>query len=423
MRSVFRHRDFTLLWAGLTVSDLGNAVTFVAMPMVAVFALQASAFEVGLISAASTFAWLVIALPAGVWVDRARRRTVMIASDIARAVLMVSIPVAWWLGVLTVTQLVIVALLVGVGSVLFTIADTAFLPNVLPKDRLADGNGAMQASLSASNVAGPGIAGLLVQLVGAPVTLLIDAVSFLVSAATVGAMRTKETKPERPAKRPKLLTEVREGLRYVFRTPLPRTLAIGVGLCNVVLGGYDTVIILFLARQLHLPAGAIGLLFAVAAVGGLLGSLVAGRIARWLGDARTIVLDTAVFVGAGLLLPFTQPGLGLIWFVVGSLLFGACIGVFNVLVISALQSTTPAHLRGRVTASTRTFTRGAIPLGALLGGALASVVAPRWALTIMMVLLLPMPFIFRLSPLGRVRTVTELAPAAEPSSATAGQPA
>lgn len=416
MRSVFRHRDFTLLWAGLTVSDLGNAVTFVAMPMVAVFALQASAFEVGLISAASTFAWLVIALPAGVWVDRARRRTVMIVSDIARAALMVSIPVAWWLDVLTVTQLVIVALLIGVGSVLFTIADTAFLPNVLPKERLADGNGAMQASLSASNVAGPGIAGLLVQLVGAPVTLLLDAVSFLVSAATVGAMRTKETKPERPAKRPKLLTEVREGLRYVFRTPLPRTLAIGVGLCNVVLGGYDTVIILFLARQLHLPAGAIGLLFAVAAVGGLLGSLVAGRIARWLGDARTIVLDTAVFVGAGLLLPFTQPGLGLIWFVVGSLLFGGCIGVFNVLVISALQATTPAHLLGRVTASTRTFTRGAIPLGALLGGALASVVAPRWALTIMMVLLLPMPFIFRLSPLGRVRTVDELAPTAEPSS-------
>jgi MFS family permease len=339
----------------------------------------------------------------------------MIASDIARAVLFASIPVAWWLDVLTVAQLIVVSLLAGVGTVLFTIADTAFLPEVLPRDRLTDGNGAMQASMSASNIAGPGLAGFLVQVIGAPVTMLVDAASFVVSAATVAAMRTRETPAPKPQQRPRLLTEVREGLRYVFRTPLPRTLAIGVGLCNLVLGGYDTVLILFFARQLHLPAVTIGVLFGVTAIGGLLGSLSAGRLARRIGDARAIVLVTTGFVGSGLLLPFTTNGLGLAWFVVGSLLFGGCIGVFNVCVISAMQATTPSHLLGRVSASIRTFTRGAIPLGALLGGGLASIVAPRWALAIMMVLLLPMPVIFWRSPVGRVRTIAELAPAADPA--------
>lgn len=410
MPSVFRYRDFTLLWTGLTVSDLGNAVTFVALPLVAVLALRASAFEVGLISAASSVAWLVIALPAGVWVDRARRRYVMIGADLARAVLMASIPVAWWLGALTVAQLVVVSLLVGVGTVLFVIADTAFMPHVLPRDRLHDGNGALQASMNASNIAGPGLAGFLVQLVGAPATLLVDAVSFLVSAGTVGAMRTREERPPRPAERPRLLAEVRDGLRYVFRNPLPRTLAVGIGLCNLVFGGYDTVAILFLARQLHLSAGAVGVLFGVGPVGGLLGSMAAGRLARRFGDGRITVAATVVMVLGGLLLPFTRAGLGLTWFVAGSVILSAAIGVFNVCVVSAMQSTTPPNLLGRVSASTRMFTRGSIPLGALFGGGLATWFAPRWALTITMLLLLPMPLVFRFSPLGRVRTVAELAP-------------
>jgi MFS family permease len=410
MPSVFRHRDFTLLWAGLTVSDLGNAVTFVALPLVAVLVLHASALQVGLVSAASTVAWLLVALPAGVWVDRLRRRPVMVISDLARAVLMASIPLAWWLDVLSVTQLVLVALLVGVGTVFFTIADTALLAQVLPRDRLADGNGALQASMSGANIAGPGLAGVLIGAVGAPATLLVDAVSFLVSAGTVGAMRTREVVAPATQRR-RLLAEVRDGLAYVFRTPLPRTLALGVGLCNLVLGGYDTIVVLLLARQLRLSPGVIGVLFGVASVGGLLGSMVAGRLSRRFGDARTPVLATMVMVAAGLVLPFTQRGWGLAPFVAGSLVLSASIGVFNVCVISAMQATTPPAMLGRAAASTRLFTRGSMPLGALAGGVLATVLAPRWALATIMVLLVPMPLVFRFSPLGRVREVSQLAPA------------
>ncbi len=422
MASVLRHRDFALLWAGQTVSDLGNAVTFVALPLVAVLVLHASSFQVGLIAAASSVAWLFIALPAGVWTDRRRRRPVMIASDVVRALLMFSIPVAWWLDILTVTQLVLVALLLGAGGVLFTIADGAFMPQVLPRDRLADGNGALQASMSAANITGPGLAGLLIQLIGAPVTLLVDAVSFLVSAGTVAAMRTREEPPARPAQHPRMLGEVLDGLRYVFRNPLPRTLALGVGLANLVYGGYDTVVVLFLARQLHLPAGVIGVLFGVASVGGLLGSMLAGRLTRRYGDARVPVRATIVMVIGGLLMPLTMTGFGLIWFVAGSLLLSAGIGVFNVCVVSAMQATTPARMLGRALASTRMFTRGGLPLGALFGGLLATLFAPRWALAIVMLLQVPMPLVFLLSPLGRVRTVAELPHPVEPEPAEPAAP-
>jgi MFS family permease len=209
---------------------------------------------------------------------------------------------------------------------------------------------------------------------------------------------------------------VAEGLRYVLRTPLPRTIALGIGLCNLVLGGFDTVVILFLARQLRQSAGLIGVLLAVGSVGGMLGAALAGRVARRLGDARTPVLMTAAMVPAGLLLPLTGTGWGLAWFVAGSVLFTAAVGVFNVCVISAIQATTPPGMLGRVAASVRVFTRGALPLGALFGGALASVFAPRWALATLMLLLVPLPVVFRLSPLGRAREIRELAPA-EPGPA------
>lgn len=413
MPSVLRHRDFRLLWAGLTVSELGNSVTYVALPLVAVLALHASAFQIGLISAASSVAWLVIGLPAGVWVDRLRRRPVMIASDLVRAVLMVSIPVGWWLGVLTVAQLVAVALLLGVGTVFFTLANTAFTPRVLPADRLPDGNSLLQASMSGANIAGPGLAGVLVQLLGGPATLLFDAVSFLVSAAAVRVMGTRE-EIHAPSRHRRLRTDLRQGMAHMIHTPLARTLAIGASVCNLALSAFDTVVIIFLVHQLHLTPGLIGLVFGVISVGGLLGSAVAGWLARRLGDARTIVL-AAVGSLFGLLTPLATGGLGLSWLLLGGLGLSAAIGVFNVCVVSGMQATVPHELLGRVMASVRVFSRGALPVGALLGGALATWLVPRAALAVSVLMLLPIPVIFWLSPLARVRTLAQLGPGrAEP---------
>jgi MFS family permease len=406
MPSVLRHRDFALLWSGLAVSELGNTVTFLAFPLVAVLALGTSPLLVGVVGAAGSMAWLIVGLPAGVWVDRLPRRRVMIASDLARAALLLSIPVAWWLGLLTVAQLAVVALLAGAGEVLFSLANTALLPRVLPAERVADGNSVLQASFSGAAIIGPGVGGGLVQLLGAPVALLVDAASFLVSAATVGAMRTRESAPERPQQR-RLRTELREGMSYMVRTPLPRTLALTATLCNLALSGYDVVIILFAVRDLHLAAGLIGLVFGAGSVGGLLGSALAGRLAGRVGDARAILL-AALGVVFGLLTPLATGGLGLAWLIAGSFGATAAIGVFNVCVLSAMQTTVPSALLGRVAASVRVFTRGVMPIGALLGGALAGWLPERAALAIVVTLLLGVPVLAWTSPLARVRSTAEL---------------
>jgi MFS family permease len=415
MASVLRQRDFGLLWGAQTVSELGSAVTLVAFPLVAIGVLHASNFEVGVITASSTAAWLLFGLPAGVWVDRWPRRPVMIVADLGRAALMASVPLAWAFGVLSVAQLIGVALLAGVLTVFFNVANTAFLPAVVEPDRLPDGNSALQASFAAAGIAGPSLGGALVQLFSAPVAVLADAVSFVASALCVLRIRSAEPHlaaapaQAEPAARRRLSAEVAEGVRNVLGNPLTRVIVSGITLSNFLFGGFEAVVFVFLARQLGLRASVVGLLFAVGGIGALVGSVAAGAIARRFGDARPLWLSTVVSAAAGLLLPLTTSGWGLAWFVTGMLAMNAAFAAFNVYVLSAVQGGTEARLLGRVIASTRLFTRGAIALGGLAGGALASVVSPRAALAILMALTVLTPLQLRLSPVGRVRRLAELA--------------
>ncbi|GAA5200682.1 MFS transporter [Rugosimonospora acidiphila] len=409
MVSALWQRGFRLLWSAQTVSELGSAVTLVAFPLVAIGVLHASNFEVGVITASSNAAWLLVGLPAGVWVDRWPRRPVMIVTDLGRAVLMASIPLAWGLGVLSVAQLITVALLGGVLTVFFNVANTAFLPAVVGTDRLADGNSALQASFAAAGIAGPSLGGGLVQLLGAPGAVIADAASFMVSALCVLRIRTTEPRSPVPADslpvRRRLSAEVGEGVRYVLGNPLTRVIVSGVTLANFVIGGFDAVVFVFLARQLGLRAAVVGLLFAIGGVGALGGSILAGTLARRFGGGRLLWMSSAVEAAGSLLIPLTTPGWGLAWFVVGMLVLSAAGAAFNVYAITAVQRDTQARLLGRVFASTRLFTRGGIALGGLVGGALASVASPRTALAILMALTVLPPLWMRFSPVGRYNSV------------------
>jgi MFS family permease len=407
MASVLRQRDFRLLWSAQTVSELGTAVTLVAFPLLAIAVLHASNFEVGVITAASTAAWMLVGLPAGVWVDRWPRRPVMVVADLGRAALMASVPLAWALGVLTVAQLIGVALVTGVLTVFFNVADTAFLPAVVAPDRLADGNGALQASFAAAGIAGPSLGGGLVQLFGAPAALLADTASFIASAVCVLRIRAPEPRVAAPARR-KLSTEVGEGVRYVLGHPLTRMVVSTVTLSNFLFGGFDAVVFVFLARQLGLRASLVGLLFAAGGVGALIGSVGAGTASRRLGDARLLWTSAVAVSVGGLLTPLAVPGWGLAWFVVGMVLLNAGVAVFNVCAVTAIQGGTPPELLGRTVASTRLFTRSGLAFGGLAGGALASVVSPRTALAILMGMTVLVPVRMRLSPVGRVRRLADL---------------
>lgn len=414
--SLLRDRNFALLLGGQTVSNLGSTVTFLVFPLIAVRTLHASALAVSVVAAAGSFAWLVVSLPAGVWADRVRRRPILLGTDLVAALLLVTVPVAWAAHLLTVVQLAVVAFGLGVANVVFNVAYPAFLPSIVPPDRLVDGNGMLEASTSATSVAGPGLGGVLVQAASAPLALLADIVSFVVSAGAFALMRVAETPPARDADAPprRMLPEIATGLRFVLASASIRALMVAVTIANFVFGGYSAVDIVFLARQLDTAPGVIGLLFSVGGIGGIVGALVAGPVARRIGDARLLVASTTFTTPALLMIPLTGRGAALAWFAAGSLLLSLGIAAFNVCARAAIQRSAPASMLGRVTASIRVFSRGALPLGALVGGAIAEASTPRTAIAVVVSLYVVVPLWLWLSPLGRVRQVSELHPEPEP---------
>jgi MFS family permease len=407
MVSLFRERDFRLLFVGQGVSAVGTTITHVALPLIAVAYLDAGPFEVSLIAAAGFAAWLVVGLPAGVFADRRVRRPLLIFADLGRAALLATVPAAALADMLTVPHLVAVALFAGVLSVLFDVAYPAFIPVVVAdKGRLTDANGKLFATESAAHVAGPGLGGLLLQAVGAAGAIAVDVVSFLISAVTLKMIRSPEPQPV--PQRGSARAELMDGLRYTFGRPFTRAVLGASVIGNFVLGGYNPIVVIFLYETVGLSEAAVGLLLGVGAAGAVVGALVTGPIGNRIGDARLMRIAPLIVVVFGVLVPLTAPDWRLAVFAVGSFGLSAGIGAFNVCVRAALQTTVPAELLGRTMASIRLFSRGVLPIGALTTGVLATATSPRVALAVLVALLVLWPIWLRMSPVGRVRTLAEL---------------
>ena len=409
--SVLRLHDFRQLLIASTISQFGSQITVMALPLTAVFALHASNFEVGALAACTTAAYLVIGLPAGAWVDRMRKRRVLIAGDLLRAVVLAWVPVGWSLGVLDIGQLYAVALAAGVLTVFFDTAYQSYVPALIGRDLLMDGNAKLEAVRGISQVGGPTIAGFAVQALTAPIAVACDAASFVCSAFFVSRLRHRE---ERPTRRPevRLRGEITEGLRFVFGNPLLRPIAISTAIYNLLAGVRMAMLIVLLANTLHLSAGMIGLFQSTATVGGVLAALLAPRIAGWLGQGRGMCVAFAAIGPFQLLVPLAQRG-WLLWLAaVGYLAvwFGGV--VYNIIQVSFRQGITPDSLLGRMNATMRFVVWGTTPLGALLGGVLGQAFGPRTALWVAGVggLLPCLPLV--LSPLRKMRTLPVLASAA-----------
>ncbi|MCL7378531.1 MFS transporter [Streptomyces sp. 35G-GA-8] len=379
-----RHRDFRLLWGGEVAGKFGAAVTGVAMPLVAVSTMDAGAFAVSLLGAAAWLPWLIIGLPAGAWVDRLPRRPVMLASVAVSLVLFLGVPLAHWTGRLTFGLLLAVALLAGVAAVFFQTAYTVFLPALLEPGDLQEGNAALHGSASAAMIAGQGGGGLLVQLVGAVGGLLTNAVTFAVSLGCLLAIRHREpplAKERRPAGA--LLREMRQGLRLVARDPWFRTLSLYGAASNLALMGYQSLLVIFLVKDVQLASGAVGGLIAVANAGGVAGAFMSRRIATRIGTARAVLLFALGPSALALLIPLSSPGAGVLFFAVGGFCVSAAVVAVNVVVAGFRQRYCPPELLGRVSASSSFLNYGTLPLGALLGGALGSALGARPALWIL----------------------------------------
>jgi MFS family permease len=376
---LLREHDFRQLFVADTISQVGTQVTAIALPLVAILALDASPFEVGLLVTFETAAFLLVGLPAGAWVDRMRRREVLIAGDVARGVLLGSVPLAWWAGVLTMPQLYLVAVLVGVFTVFFDVAYQSYLPHLVGREHLVEGNAKLEAVRGVTQIGGPTLAGLIIQVLTAPVAIAVDAASFVLSAVFVGLIRKREARPERGPDA-HLGREIKEGVKFVLGNRLLRSIAACTGTFNFFSTITWSMAMVLLAKLLGLSAGTIGLFFSVSAVGGLVGAFTATRIARWLGQGPTIWISVAVASPFGLLLPLAQRG-WLLWAgAIGFAVTGFGGVVYNVAQVSFRQGLTPERLLGRMNATMRFLVWGTMPLGAFVGGVIAEEFGVRTAL-------------------------------------------
>jgi MFS family permease len=379
-------QDFTRLWAGDALSQFGTRISMLVIPVLAATTLDASAFQVALLTTFETLPFLLLGLPAGAWSDRMRRRPVLIAGDLGRAVTLGSVPLAAALGVLTLGQLYTVAVATGVLTLFFDVSHRSYLPQVVGRDRLVEANSRLEGNRTVSYAVGPTLGGYLVQWIGAPLAILADALSFLWSAGWISAIRTPESAPA-PAAR-SLRREIAEGLRFVLGQPTIRATALFGAAANLSIAMTSAVEVVFLLRTVRLSPGTIGLLMGVGSLGAVAGALAAARIGRRPGPGRALAVAGLGLGLSGLLIPLTGPGPRLLFFVAGGALFAFWISVYAVVSVSMRQALCPDHLLGRMTATIGFLLWGAMPLGGVLAGAVAGSWGLRTALWTAAVLVL-----------------------------------
>ena len=416
------HRDFRALWGAETISQFGSQVTFLALPLVAILVLDESTFRVALLTSVAFLPFLLFTLPAGVWVDRLRRRPILILSDCLRALTLITIPVAHWLGVLTIWQLYAVAFVHGVGTVFFDVSYQSYLPALVGRDQIVEGNSKLEVSRAAANIGGPGLAGGLVAVLTAPIAILADAISFLVSAFLLGVIRTTEDAPPREERR-SLKSELGEGLRYVLTHRYQRGMVASVAISNFFGQVVFSILLVYAVRELGLSAGTIGIVLAVGNLGTLAAALTARRISDRLGVGRTILLAAALFCPATLLIGLAPKDLAIPFITVSMLILGFGAILYNVTAISLIQAITPDRMLGRANASRRFVVWGVIPFGGLAGGALGSAIGLRETMVLGAVggVLAVVPIL--LSPVRSVGRMSELEDQSLPIASASSAPA
>jgi MFS family permease len=375
--SLWRHADFMRLWTGQTISQLGSQVTLIALPLTAILLFDATPFQVGLLYSVEFLPFLLLGLPVGAWTDRVRRKPILVAADIGRFVAIGSIPVAYAFGVLHLTQLYVVALLAGIGTLFFDVAYGAYLPALIRRDQLMEGNARLEFSRSAAQLAGPGLGGILVQTFSAPGALAVDAFSYLASVVSLLLIRAREPAPAVDTAGARMRTQVAEGIRYIRHQPLIWPILACTAALNFFLILLEAVVLVFAVRALGLTAGEIGLILTLGSIGYVAGAIVSQRVERRLGIGPTLI-GAALLCGAGaIFVPLATAGSAWPLLISWGLISGFGGVIYNINARSLMQTITPDRLLGRVIATNRTIVWGVIPIGSFLGGVLGTAIGLR----------------------------------------------
>lgn len=407
-KSLWRHRSFLLLWWGQAVSETGSQISLIAIPLVAVVALRADAFQVGLLAALQSLPFLLFGLPAGAWVDRWKRRPILITADVGRLLAMSSIPIAAAFNALTLEQLYVVVFVVGVLRVFFDVAYQSFLPALIPRSQLVSGNAKLQFTLSTAEFAGPGIGGALVGAIGAPKTIIVDAASYAISVLSLLFVRGAKEQVNPKSSRRKLHLEIGEGLKYVLSNKVLRAIAGCTGSWNLFAWMSEGILIFYAVRYLNLTPALIGLWFALGSFGAVAGALVVGKIEKKIGTGPTIRLGALLGAWTYLLVPLAPKSDPLPFLIASGVIGGFCGIIYNVTQVSLRQAITPDRLQGRMNATVRFLVWGTIPIGAFLGGVLAQATSPLVTLWVAAIALCFVPLWVTIGPVPRLKQVVPL---------------
>ncbi len=404
-RGPFANRDFLKLWAGESVSLVGTQITVFALPLVAILTLHATVFQVGLLNMSRNIPIVIFSLFAGVWLDRRRRRPILIACSLGNAVLIALVPISSAMGWLSMGLLYAITILVGILSVVFDVGVLTYMPSLVGRKQLPASNSRIQTSTSLAMVAGPGVAGALVGVLTAPVTLTADAVSYLCSAIGLLTIRKREDEPEQPAVQQTVRKSIAEGLHSVYGSPILRSLLGLSGSFNFVQAGFITILVVYAVRDLGLTPFQLGIVIGATAVGGAIGAANANRVSKRFGVGPTMLVS----LGGATLLPMlflipTGPDFLSIALMCGiQFVYGFGVLMYNVHTVTLRQVVTPNRLLGRMNASYRLVLLGTAPPGAFLAGLIGQQFGLHTALLIV-VLIFPFPILWTLfSPVMKLK--------------------
>jgi MFS family permease len=381
--SLWHNRAFLRLWIADVLSKSGSQITAVALPLTAVLVLEATPGQMGLLGVAGSLPNLLFGLFTGVWVDRMRRSPILVGADLGRALLLGSIPVAALLGYLTFTHLVLVVFATATLSIFFILAAVSILPSLVEEEKLVEANGKLAISGSVLGVAGPGVAGGLIQIMSAPIAIAVDALSYLLSALSLSGISASETPLREKETRGNIWREIGEGIRELIRTRILQILTLAA--CAGTLGGgiIGTVLVLFLTHDLGLTPATIGIVFAFSGVGSVVGASLAGPTGHRIGIGPAVILSSLIWTLGYLVIPLA--GLtrqNFLFVAAGQVLIGIGAAIWSVNQMSLRQSLTPVGLFGRATAARRFLIFGLATVGAALGGLLGEVIGLRATLVV-----------------------------------------
>ena len=382
---LWRHRDFRNLWAAETISQFGSQIDDLALGLVAIIVLDASAFEVAVYGTVNFLPFILFTLPAGVWVDRLPRKPILVIGDLGRFAVLMSIPIAYVADVLTLWQLYVVAFLTGIFTVFFDVAYQSYLPSLVDRGDIGEGNSKLEISRSTAQLAGPGFGGVLVELITAPYAVLVDAFSFLASGTFLLRIRKREERPATAAAteaKRSLWAELKEGLRFVVGNPNLRAQAGCTATSNLFFSVTFSIYLVFLVREVELSPGVIGVLLSLGSVGSLIAAFTTTRISRRFGIGPTTIAVTFLNLPAMLLIALAPVSFPIPFIVAGGVMLGFAIVVYNITQVSYRQAICPPRLQGRMNSVMRFIVWGTIPIGTLAGGALGSLVGLRETLVI-----------------------------------------